>query len=375
MQCRGCRRKDKAPGATVREVGIVSGQTTLPIAYTVVDRPSVPVIWLDTHVVSTFCSAQERRGQDSTADLTRFDRMVALVRAGRLVVPETDQLEEIRLRPSLVDSAVSVLVALGGSVERASRHDVRRSQERAGMSAFLAGEQSTDLPWRDVFAEVEQADSPITVRVTATSESDNESKRKRKRIVARDWESIRLAASKFPGRQDARFLRQLNDERLGMADVFDRWLEAAYSVQEAEPEGALDAHYAVSSRMDDWRASGGAGLFALRDFYLSQHYCALPHVQIGTELRARQMVIGQTVRSGDNMDLLHVATVLPYADLMVVDRATIDAVNQLKLGERFGCQLGKLSDVDRFLDQVEAGRWIRHSTASGGVDTPPPDAP
>jgi hypothetical protein len=321
-----------------------------------------------------FCSAREGRGQDPTADLARFDRMVALVRAGRLVVLETDQLEEIRLKPSLVDSAVSVLMALGGVVERASRHHVRRVQERAGMGAYLAGNQSTDLPWREAFVELELADSPYTVRATATSESDNESKRKRKQIVTRDWESIRLAASKFPGKQDARFSRQLDDERLGMADAFDRWLEAAYSVQEAEPEAVLDAHYAVSSRMDDWRASGGAGLFALRDFYLSQHYFAVPHVQIGTELRARQMVIGQTVRSGDNMDLLHVATVLPYADLMVVDRATIGAAKQLMLGERFGCRVGKLSEVDQFLDQVELGRWMRKPIASGGADTSRPDA-
>ena len=74
------------------------------------------------------------------------------------------------------------------------------------------------------------------------------------------------------------------------------------------------------------------------------------------------------------MDLLHVATVLLYADLMVVDRATIDAANQLKLGERFECQLGKLSDVDHLLDEVESGRWMRKSIASGGVDTSRPDA-
>ena len=353
----------------------MSGQTRLPIAYTVVDRPSVPVVWLDTHVVITFCSARERRGQDPNADLARFDRMVALVRAGRLVVLETDQLEEIRLKPSIVDSAVSVLMALGGAVERASRHHVRRVQERAGMGAYVAGAKSTKLSWSDAFVEVELADPPFAVRATATSERDNENTRTRKQIVTRDWESIRLAASKAPGRQDARFSRQLDDERLGMADAFDRWLEAAYSVQEAEPEAVLDAHHAVSSRMDDWRASGGSGLLGLRDFYLSQHYFALPHVQIGTELRAHQMVIGQAVRSGDNMDLLHVATVLPYTDLMVVDRATIDATNQLKLGEQFECQLGKLSDVDQFLDQVESGRWIRKSIASGGADTPRPDAP
>ena len=106
---------------------------------------------LDTHVIKyvLFGPGGPQAGSDRRLGQVRSNGCT--VRAGRLVVLETDQLDEIRLKPSLVDSAVSVLMALGGSVEPASRHHVRRVQERAGMFAYLAGAQTTNLSWSDAF--------------------------------------------------------------------------------------------------------------------------------------------------------------------------------------------------------------------------------
>lgn len=60
---------------------------------------------------------------------------------------------------------------------------------------------------------------------------------------------------------------------------------------------------------------------AIREFYGSPHYLAIPYVQIGTELRALLLAKPHPLKPSDNMDVFNIAAVRPYADLMVIDGA------------------------------------------------------
>ena len=98
---------------------------------------------------------------------------------------------------------------------------------------------------------------------------------------------------------------------------------------------------------------------AVREFYGSPHYLALPYVQIGTELRALLLAKPHPLKPSDNMDVFNIAAVLPYADLMVIDGAMIENSTKRRLAERFGCQTRRLTTVGEFLDAAESGSWRR----------------
>lgn len=66
------------------------------IRYTVVDRPTVPVVWLDTFAVANFAAAIDGKGQEAAVHALHYRRLVELVRAHALVCLETDQLVELR---------------------------------------------------------------------------------------------------------------------------------------------------------------------------------------------------------------------------------------------------------------------------------------
>ena len=66
------------------------------------------------------------------------------------------------------------------------------------------------------------------------------------------------------------------------------------------------------------------------------------------------------LKASDNMDVFNLAAVLPYADVMVIDRAMISAVTKRKLTQRYGCRAIRLDhQLDMFLDSVEEGSWSR----------------
>ena len=100
---------------------------------------------------------------------------------------------------------------------------------------------------------------------------------------------------------------------------------------------------------------------AVREFYGSPHYLALPYIQIGAELRALLLAkrSHHPLKPSDNMDVFNIAAVLPYTDLMVIDGAMIENSTKRRLAERFGCQTQRLTQIGEFLDAAESGSWGR----------------
>ena len=145
-----------------------------------------------------------------------------------------------------------------------------------------------------------------------------------------------------------------------MQQAFDHWLYLVTETDEADGEQLLNALYAIRTRRQRWTSCGGPDdIMAVRDFYGSAHYLALPYVQIGTELRALLLAKPHPLRPSDDMDVFNISAVLPYADLMVIDGAMIENSTKRRLAERYGCWTKRLTQIGGFLDAVESGSWRR----------------
>lgn len=330
------------------------------IRYPIVDRPQCPVIWLDAFAVSTFASSLAGRGQNAGLNARRYSRLLDLVRSNAAICLETDQLVELRDKPKTVDASVHVLMALA-SAFRTPRSLIEEAQERVAMHAYVRGGQSAQLLWAEAFPRAGAAAGPFEVRAIIGDDQSISDSRERKTVVVEQWATIQGTVSTAPIHERQRFERQLAEERLGMVQALDGWFSTIAS--DISPSGddteLLDALYAVRSRRLRWESAGGVGLEGLREFYGSPHYFDLPYVQIGAELRSLLMAKPQPLKPSDNMDVFNIAAVLPYADLMVLDRAMIEAADKLGLSRRFGCVTARLVELDAFLDSVETGEWIR----------------
>lgn len=329
------------------------------IRYTVVGRPTVPVVWLDTFAVANFAAAIDGKGQEAAVQALHYRRLVELVRAHELVSLETDQLVELRDKPSSLDASVRVLARLASRFD-ATRRGIEDCQERVAMRAYLADSNAAELPWSEaIAAATTESDAPFVVRATVPDDDAIAARRERKQIVKDQWSDIQQDVPAMQS-EAGRFENQLGQERFGMQQAFDHWLYLVTDADEADGEQLLNALHAIRTRRRRWTSCGGPDdIMVVREFYGSPHYLALPYVQIGTELRALLLAKPHRLKASDNMDVFNIAAVLPYADFMIIDGAMIENATKRRLAERFGCQTKRLTQIGEFLDAAESGSWRR----------------
>ena len=205
------------------------------IRYTVVGRPTVPVVWLDTFAVANFAAAIDGKGQEAAVQALHYRRLVELVRAHELVSLETDQLVGLRDKPSSLDASVRVLARLASRFD-ATRRGIEDCQERVAMRAYLADSNAAELPWSEaIAAATTESDAPFVVRATVPDDDAIAARRERKQIVKDQWSDIQQDVPAMQS-EAGRFEHQLGQERFGMQQAFDPWLRIVTGADEADGE-------------------------------------------------------------------------------------------------------------------------------------------
>lgn len=165
------------------------------IRYTVVDRPAAPVVWLDTFAVANYAAAIDGKGQEAAIHALNYRRLVRLVRAHALVCLETDQLAELRDKPSSLDASVRVLATLASRFD-ATRRGIEDCQERVAMRAHLADSNAAELLWSEAIpTATNEGDTPFVVRAIVPDDGAIAGRRDRKEIVKDQWSDIQQDVS------------------------------------------------------------------------------------------------------------------------------------------------------------------------------------
>jgi hypothetical protein len=104
------------------------------------------------------------------------------------------------------------------------------------------------------------------------------------------------------------------------------------------------------------KCSGKANDFSgLVQFYKSQHYRSMPFTGISCNLTAKLMMDKQEIRSGDNMDINHVATLMPYSDLFITDKAMSTFLRKKNFDKKYNTNICYIGDTQK-IDSFFAGR-------------------
>lgn len=308
-------------------------------------RPGVPVIWLDTHAITDLLEAQEQANPTAADRGLRslFDRLLELRRARRIFIFETDQIYEIEGRPELVEGSSRILSQLSQGV-RTNYRTVLQNQTIQAIDSLVAGFDDVVLPFRTAFDTdpfAAQQTGRFIIRAHRAPSTDEINERTvHAEDLAGQWEHLRSHADRkipFAKRREAR--RQI--ELVGHQD-------AIRQVVAEGPRRVLDGRWIdrVSSPFAMWRNRGGEdSIDAFVAFFGSDHYTALPFVQVYSALAAHIISSSQPIRRGDVMDLNHIAAAMPYCTHMVLDRSMIAAVKDLGLDSEYGTTVLRLNQL------------------------------
>jgi hypothetical protein len=328
-------------------------------------RCRLPIIWLDTSVLikRAQIKAGVNIGQlDRARVLYLHENIYRLVRGGQLLCPEANQQSEIWRNRDALSAAINEH-SLG--VYASHPRLVQDRQEQRAMRGYALGVTSLAFPCSDLFSFdpikrlKENLSQPLFITIVETPSSELiEQMVKDRTSLNRDWEAlrIRLTANKVG------YSFQLGVELQGeMSTIF----AAAQDCKDRMERGEEPTHHEfgcysrVLRMLAQWDGlmNRNMDVAGLRAFLASDNYFVTPNVFISAALTAALLTRNRPIRSGDAKDVEHISLILPYADLIIVDRYMKHLVCDLGLDRRFGttvCHLGDMKEFQRFFDHVQS---------------------
>jgi len=326
------------------------------VRYTV-KRPDVCVIFLDTHAINTLAYANSFPAEDNKPTRELYAKLQALVEQKKILIYEADQMFEIGVRPELIESSSQVFATLARGL-LTSKDVVEERQHVIGMKAFIEKSDSLEIPFESAFVGDPFEDRTIggmVLRVDLLTPEMITSRQELNQSIATELEALRLQYIEEKVPEKERRERQTNDEFGGYSKVYQKMLSRyrARGGDSSDETEFWQEYNIIRKPFAEWKRHGGGTPEELGEFYESDYYKALPHVDIWSRLSGQKIIIGEPIRRGDVADMHNIEHFMPYTHIMVLDRAMIGLVKTLRLDEKYDVKICGLKDLIKLLPGVE----------------------
>jgi hypothetical protein len=327
-----------------------------------IEKCPIPWIWLDTSVILRIAEFKSNRLSDSVQRQRigfLVDRLEPLVASGRVICPETSQADEIwRDRKRFT----SVLNSLSMGLVMKPRAGLGDEQTYALMSSYVLGNRAVQLSYRDAFfrepvAELQRVMAfPVIVHVNrGLIDSIEKTKRDRENLAA-GWERLRKECRATGVTFEVQHDKERKATFEALVQLVGAWLANKLAGRDSDLNETF-AHLHLGELIHRWTELGGqpSGIRGVYRFMTSTYLAAHPYEDISSALCARLVTGSDPIQGGDIMDVEHIASVMPYADFMIVDRRMKHFVQSMGLDVKYGTTVCNSSDVDAltaFLDRV-----------------------
>lgn len=324
------------------------------------EKSPLPMLWLDTSVLIDLAKIDKREAIEPArvARLTKLRSTVQRLIVGRkLICPECDQDNEFegkRLEDEI--NAIILMFALGARCQ--PHQGAKDAQIRLGTLGYRAMTGTIHVPWTTFFYGDPRAAVAETLKLGVVI--DPGLKKPKDWIDRADLNKSKLQASWEKLRQDftaqkRTFEEQLQLEKLGESDSMISMI-CAYNRRAGNGTTDMWDDLGVEgfhAWMRNWGGSFEEAIPALYSFMRSNYYGELPIVDIACRLSADLVVNPPAVKSGDGMDIQHMATVIPVAQYVVVDRAMADRCERLNLPVKYRTKIYSSRTLDELIAELE----------------------
>lgn len=324
-----------------------------------IQKSPIPIIWLDTSVISYMTQWKHKIGKLEQTMLDRvtklYDQIYDATRAGKLICPLAEQEAEIWVER---DKWLDTMHSLTFGIETASRQSIHDNQFYEFMTAYAQQKSEVSLDYKDAFLAdpvedlMEALRNPVYIYVKSPIlfGKDYVKNMKMTLLASLNEQRKRNIESKIG------FEEQLEAEYMGELQALlilkSKFMAGEFNDENEQINAACGA-INLSQQLRMWEDCSGKSnnLSGLMDFYRSQYYRSMPFTDISCNLTARMMTDRQDIRSGDNMDMNHVATLMPYSDLFITDKAMSTFLKKRRFDEKYStriCYIGDTQEISSF---------------------------
>lgn len=332
-----------------------------------IDKSTTPMLWLDTSVLVDFAKIEkgEKIEPGRAKLLTRLRSVVRrAVREEKLVCPEWDQENEYEAK-RLETEIRRIVSDLSCGARCIPYAGVKDREILIGMEAYLCAVDAMHIPanihfYRDPLEAIREAkrthyivecEMPKPIEFIEKAARD-------KQVTKEAIEGLRQGYTI----KDQTFEQQLSLERIGESDSMIKMLG---EYMDLVHRGQFDFWKYMGvvgfvESMDAWKRMGGPSgdsatdIAALYSFMRSPYYWELPIQDISCRLSADLLVKHFPIKSGDSLDISHLATAIPVAHFVVADKAMVDRCERLGVGKKWNTKLFSNRTLDDLCDEIAA---------------------
>ncbi|KRE88288.1 hypothetical protein ASG89_34900 [Paenibacillus sp. Soil766] len=329
----------------------------------VVNRCPIPMLWIDTSVI---IDITKYRKQMALKDGLQYERMANLdklifekTRNKKLFLVEGDQREEIN---SLIKESHDTHTFLSAGVKFQYRKQIHDNQLYRTMEAYLKNEDKLELPYEEAFSRdpIEEISGALKGLIISaymeTSDEEIKDRVSRKERLLKELEALRLdrlaSGITYEQQLQQEYTAVIQAGLAGMKNLqhkFENKLEITYD--DISQYSILKEVEEMWTRLSKELNNNDKSLM---DFLLSEHYRAIPNLDIQSKLYADVITGVKPIQSGDSMDIQHLSTVIPYCDYVVTDLKMKNRINRLGIDKQYNTKVYCLRDANNLLSELSA---------------------
>lgn len=327
-------------------------------------KPPIPTLWLDTWCILEMAAALDSKDVKRKEYIEKIlDKITSLTRKKKLICPEGDQDIEIGVsnNKKIVEKSREIQAQMSLGISLKLYAIVEQLQVQRMMEAVIKQQAEVEFPWKDIFADdpirtIDKNDEFIvTVHIPQSQEQIDEQIRVHKDI-ARDWEALRQDARAKKRDYEATLVNEFKGTAEAivhvMANIAAKTIHKL-PISQQEFEQSVDIAGTPLSWWEHYSGKQNA-LTDVLSFYRSREHTQIPYVNVGTRLLAELVSGNEAPSQGDVMDIHHMATVLPYATYMVVDKRVRNRLEgRTQLLKEYSVKLLKWQELLPFLESLD----------------------
>lgn len=331
-----------------------------------IEKSKVPILWLDTWAIVELVRAVKLTSSERDKKKwgeSLFSKITHLTNQKKILCPEADQLIEIETWGKLVDESREFLAQISRGISTNYYSGIEDIQIQRAMKVFINGEDSVIFPWEDLFLrdpieEIERNDPfIISVRFTVPKKETLE-RIKVKKSIAKDWEQIRRKNLRDKESFNDRVKAEFNGRINVILKVLTKLIYKRQRGIRILTRDIIQVSEIAGKPLSWWNHYDGkkdefGGLRGLIEFYKSEYFRKIPSVFIYTQLLAKMTTDHEKIKPSDIMDVNQIASILPYAQYMVLDGPMRDkVVYKLKLDKKYNTKIIRINELEDLLNSI-----------------------
>ena len=326
-------------------------------------KSEIPIIWIDTSIINLMTQWKFNLGKLDSIQAVRIKNLYNAIydnaRNGRLICPLAEQEGEVWVeRDKWLDTIQSLSLGISTHV----LYSIQNNQLQRFMKSYVDNTKEITLKYTDAFHSdpVRKLKDTLQRPFFITTKRDilfgKEYQKDLKSNLYQAMEKQRKENVKLK----VTFKKQLEKEYVGELDALfilqKRFLSGQFK-NENEQLNAITGTIDLNQQLMFWKRITGNVLDydGLIKFYKSDHHRSMPFINISCNLYARIMTDKQAIRSGDLMDIKHAATLLPFSDLYITDKAMSTLLNKKDFNKLYNttiCYIGDTDVIDGFFSKL-----------------------